>query len=682
MIAALESAPPSIAWAALPALAVLAVLALSSRWRTTGLWLALALAGQAAALGLYQAGPTVSYHHYRLEFGTLRIGLCCALLALQAVCVAGGLARRSGSVRAWIARALPGWRWVALLALTGLAAAKTSRPAERSAVEFAFALAVQLAAIGNLALLALSIPATALERLSVRFDGVFGARGDGSPEPGGLDSFALCVAAFAFLLAGALNVCSYERVPHVPDEIVYVLHARYFAAGQLWLAPPPVPAAFDLDLMLLDDGRWYSPVPPGWPLVLAIGARVGLEWLVNPLLGGASILALYLLLRELTDRRSARIGIVLAAASPWFTFLNMSFMTHTWTLACALLAALAVARSRRTGSVAGCALGGAAIGMLALIRPLDGLLVALALGAWAIGLGGARLRVPAIAALVLSTAMVGALTFPYNAALTGSARNFPIQHYVDVVYGPGKNDMGFGPEKGLGWSGLDPWPGHSPQEALVTAQFNVFGLGSELFGWSVGSLLLAGVWLVASRWSRTDRALLAFAGLIVGSSLLYWFSGGPDFGARYWYLVFVPCLWFTLRGLRALEERSAAPARALVFTACAVLGALVCWFPWRAFDKYHGYRGIRPLEGLEMERLRGALVLVGGERHPDFAAAALLNRFDWASEAPVFAWCRADDAQRLSELRAAFPERTLWRLDPGTTGGPVRLPAVWPEQGR
>ena len=107
-------------------------------------------------------------------------------------------------------------------------------------------------------------------------------------------------------------------------------------------------------------------------------ARIGLPWLVNPLLGALTVLAAYAFLRELTDRRSARIGIVLIAASPWFTFLDMSFMTHTCTLLCALVAALGLARSRRTGSVAWCAIAGVAVGVVALIRPLDGLLVALA----------------------------------------------------------------------------------------------------------------------------------------------------------------------------------------------------------------------------------------------------------------------------------------------------------------
>ena len=132
-------------------------------------------------------------------------------------------------------------------------------------------------------------------------------------------------------------------------------------------------------------------------------------------------------------------------------------------------------------------------------------MLALCLGLWSIGLGGARLKFASLAGLVLGTALVAAIVLPYNAALTGSARVFPINHYVDTVYGPGKNDLGFGPEKGFGWRGLDPWPGHSPLQAAVNAQFNTFAIDVELFGWASGSLLLV-LDRARSRRTSADRS--------------------------------------------------------------------------------------------------------------------------------------------------------------------------------
>lgn len=633
-------------------------------------WFMLALAGQGAVLALSEAGPVVAYTHLRFSASERGDLVAAAVLAIQAFCVVRALASRGAEVREWARKVLPGWRGLALVAATGLVAAKISRPAERSALEFVAAAALHLVALGNFAFLALSLTKSQLASCEGWFERCLGPRGDGTPQPGGLDRFAWFVAAGAFALAALLNVAVYERAPHVPDEIVYLLHARYLAAGELALSPPPVPAAFDLDLMLLDQGKWYCPVPPGWPAVLSLGVRAGVPWLVNPLLGGASVLAAYLLFRELFDRRTARVGVLLVATSPWFTFLDMSFMTHSLTLACALLGALGVARARRTGSLAWIVASGVATGVIALIRPLDGLLVAGALGLWSIGLGGARLRVAAIATLVLVTGAVGSLTLPYNKALTGSARSFPIQHYVDVVYGAGKNDLGFGPEKGLGWSGLDPWPGHSPQEALVTSQFNAYALDSELFGWACGSLLFVWIAVLAGRWSRTERTLGLFALAVIASSWLYWFNGGPDFGARYWYLAFVPLVVWTLGGMQRVSARCDSSARVGVFVASAGTAALLIWLPWRASDKYRDYRGVRPsvVAAAPLEQLDHALVLVAGRRHPEFAQTALLNRFEDPRSTVSFAWLR--DEATVEALIAAYPERAVYCLRGSELGGP------------
>src|SRR5437764_459246 len=42
----------------------------------------------------------------------------------------------------------------------------------------------------------------------------------------------------------------------------------------------------DMNVLIPDDhGRAFSRYPPGWPALLAIGAKLGVPWLVNPLLG-------------------------------------------------------------------------------------------------------------------------------------------------------------------------------------------------------------------------------------------------------------------------------------------------------------------------------------------------------------------------------------------------------------
>ena len=638
--------------------------------RPANLWFALALAGQAVSLQLYRAGPVVGYHHYRVPEDTLRGGLLLAALIAQAAIVAWGLARHAGEVRAWLSAQLPGWRWLAVLAAMFVASAKVSNPPELSALEFVFATTLELVALANLVLAVRALTPESLRTLDGRLEAWLGPEAHpGEPQPGPLDRFAWTVALLSVAVAVLLNVTVYERHPHVPDEVVYLIHGRYFAEGLLGLAPPPVPAGFDLDLMLLAGERWYSPVPPGWPLALAVGAFLGVPSLVNPVLGGLAILASYLFARELTDRRSARWIALLLAASPWFLFMNMSYMTHSWTLACAAFAGLGVARAGRTGKPLWCVGAGAAIGMVALIRPLEGLVLAVALGVWGLGFGGRRLSVVSMGALVLTTAAVGAPLLAYNRELTGDPLQHPIVEYVDQTYGPGKNDMGFGPEKGLGWGGLDPWPGHTPFQALVNGQFNTFAIDAELFGWGAGSLLLVWLLLFGGRLYRKDRAMLGFVAAIVVSNSFYWFAGGPDFGARYWYLVILPLTVLTVSGLRRLEARVEQPSRAAALVLALTGLALVTFVPWRATDKYDGFRGMnadvrRLAERTDFGR---SLVLVHGRRHPEFASAAVYNPLDLEADAPIYAWNRDSETRRA--LIEHYADRTIWLVGPDEQAG-------------
>ena len=133
----------------------------------------------------------------------------------------------------------------------------------------------------------------------------------------------------------------------------------------------------------------------------------------------------------------------------------------------------------------------------------------------------------------------------------------------------------------------------------------------------------------------SDYLMLATLAAIVGTYSLYWFSGGPDFGARYWYVALVPCIALTVSGIRFLEntlQRMGAESTgngtrlvAAVLSLCVL--TLVNYFPWRAMDKYFHYLRMRPdIRYMAKEHSFGrSLVLVRGDRFPDYASAAIYN---------------------------------------------------------
>jgi hypothetical protein len=477
------------------------------------------------------------------------------------------------------------------------------------------------------------------------------------------------------LVSASLSLFCYDRHPHLQDEVVYLYQARYLAEGKITAPAAPVAEAFSIYMIPYNAERWYSPFPPGWPAFLAIGVLLGAPWLVNPILAGANVILLFVLLHQLYSRRVALTGLLLFCLSPWQTFMAMSFMSHTLTLACALAGAVAMIRAGKTGRVGWGWVSGCLAGVVGLIRPLDGLAVAIVLGLVAVTTGSRRTRIYTSVVFGVALALVNAIALPYNKAITGQAMLSPLMDYYDRYFGPGTNAMGFGPGRGLGWA-IDPFPGHSPLEAAINANLNAFSLNTELFGWSIGSLLIVSVFVFSGVMARRDQMMVGALVVIGGLYSLYWFSGGPDFGARYWYLMLVPLVALAARSVDYLESVVARTIngrsrKGLVRAAVVSLSfmALVNYSPWRTTDKYHNYLGMRPdIKHLAEEQGFGtSLVLIRGESHPDYESAWVYNPLDLSAAAPVYAWDRNPEVR--ARLLESYPDRPVWIVDgPSITG--------------
>jgi hypothetical protein len=249
--------------------------------------------------------------------------------------------------------------------------------------------------------------------------------------------------------------------------------------------------------------------------------------------------------------------------------------------------------------------------------------------------------------------------------------------YADAELGPGVNALGFGPDRGIHWGGLDPFPGHGPRDVVVNTLLNITAIDVELFGWAIGSTLPLALLLALGRFQRNDYWLMGWVAAIVAWHALYWYSGGPDFGARYWYLAIVPLAALAARALLELsgvadEASGSSPSAGSLVIAGAVLLSLVAmldFVPWRALDKYHHYRGMRAdvREMLSSQDFENALLLIRGERHPDYASAIVYTGLDPDGDEPMIAWDRSDSVREA--LRRAYPDRPTWTVDgPSITG--------------
>lgn len=616
-------------------------------------WTALSIIGQLSVLSVIDAGKSLHYQHYRplwQMWSGYKLPL--ALLFIQLIAVSLGCLKHKAAIKDWLKNRFSTIQLVLIALLVALSGATLSREVDRYIEEFVFAALAQFVTIGNIVLIAMAAPGSLLNRAAKFRAGLENRRK-------GLDLFVVAAVLWAILVPAFLNFAAYDRHPHLQDEVAYYLQGRVLATGHLTAPAPPVPEGFLVYLLETNPAGWYAVTPPGWPALLAFGFFLGVPSLVNPLLSGVSVLLAYLFLRRVYEERFARIGALLLAVSPWMLFLGMSYMNHVAVLTCGLLAAYAGSRFTRDGSLWWASIAGAAAGFAGLIRPLDGLIIAAGIGIWATVALLPKWKIGPLLCFGVGVIAVSALVLPYNAELTENPFSFPLTRYVEKLFGKGSGDLGFGPNRGLGWA-LDPYPGHSPRDAAINANLNWTTANQELFGWATGSLILVFLAVVRVRFRSLDLVWLASIAAVIGFYSLYYFSGGPDFAARYWFLIIIPLVVLTVRGF--LELCSAAGRhqdRVLVAVGLLVFSTIFIYLPWRATDKYKNYLDMNP-ELLKLSRQRHfgrSLVLVRGKEFPDYASAVVYAPLDPRSDETVFAFDKSPEIR--GQLLQAYADRPI-----------------------
>jgi hypothetical protein len=238
--------------------------------------------------------------------------------------------------------------------------------------------------------------------------------------------------------------------------------------------------------------------------------------------------------------------------------------------------------------------------------------------------------------------------------------------WTDRRWGPGVDRLGFGPDIGIpAWRNIDPLPGHGLPDVVLNTNKNLFMASLDLFGWAAGSLVLVAWWAVAGRRDRRDLLHVMLVGAFVLGHTIYWFSGGPDLGPRYWYPIVVSLIVLTLRGAQDLGERlggGVAPARIGFALAGATLGGLFLFIPWRAATKYYHYRDVggEVRQVAQQAGIRDGLVFIRSGLREDYQSAFNLNPRTLSQPGTIYA--RYLDAEHRARVVRAFASRPVWVL--------------------
>ncbi|MBV8939947.1 MAG: glycosyltransferase family 39 protein, partial [Alphaproteobacteria bacterium] len=199
---------------------------------------------------------------------------------------------------------------------------------------------------------------------------VLAALGDLTRELGAVPRLPLLAGSFLLfvIFTNHLSAVLFAHLPHVADSHAQYAGAKILAAGQFYLGGLSAPRSFDAQ-WFINDGKFHTFYPPGHMLLLALGHLAGAPWLVNPLLGGCALLAIYFLAREIGGETSGRIALLLTFCSPFILFMSAEYMNHATALLMATLFALFYIRSAKYGRGEDGFLSGVAMGYLLMTRP-------------------------------------------------------------------------------------------------------------------------------------------------------------------------------------------------------------------------------------------------------------------------------------------------------------------------
>ncbi len=430
---------------------------------------------------------------------------------------------------------------------------------------------------------------------------------------GGLAALLTIAAAYTMRVAFVSN-------PHLVDEVAQLFQARVFSSGRLAASLPEPPEFFLFTHTWITEAGWVSQFPPGHSLLLAAGMLLRAEWLVNPLLGGATVVLVFVVARGMFGAPTARVAAFLCAASAWVLFMSATYMNHALAIVLVLGAWACVFASARPG-VRHYLGAGLLLGAAAATRPLDAVAGALPLVTY---LAVAR-RPRALAAMVLGGLPLALALAWYNWRLFGG----PLDFGYTVLWGEG-HQLGFH---------ADAW-GHeyTPLIGVANVVSAIRRLHIYLFEWPIPALLLVGAWALFARVREANDLPLAL-GLIAGPALyfFYWHSGFYP-GPRFYYLTAPFLVLGTARAVCWAWQGARRSGSARIRWDVAMAGACVVVLAWglvdllpRRFRVYQtGLPSLKhhPERGLADAGVTQALVLV-----PESWGARIITDL-WAQGAP------------------------------------------------
>ncbi len=456
---------------------------------------------------------------------------------------------------------------------------------------------------------------------------------------------------------------TFEQLPHIEDEMAFVWQARVFAENQITVPSPPQPKSFFIPFVIDYNGKRFGKYPPGWPMMLSLGIRLGSRAWVNPLLAGLAVWLTYRLGQKLFSGKVGLLAALLTATSPFFLINAGSLLSHTWSffLTLAFMASWLdtfylpgnKGSIKRVPKWITISVAGLSLGLLVITRPVTALGVATPFALHGIfllfrGSSQVRKRVLIIGAL---TILVGSFLFVWQYATTGDPLLNPYTlywPYDKVGFGEG-----FGRQQG----------GHSLYWARRNLGISLKAVEMDLFGWGIVSWVFVPFGLWAARRNLPVWLSIGVLFGLAGFYGTYWVTSTVT-GPRYYYEGIFMVALLSAAGIAWLAGtwNKTRKARFALTTILAIflLGYNLSIYLPNRLESFHNLYGVQradiePFITPEAEELAPALVFVQVQgTWTDYGA--LLDLEDpWLTSPYIFVMGQAN-AKNIAFIEI-FPER-------------------------
>lgn len=198
---------------------------------------------------------------------------------------------------------------------------------------------------------------------------------------------------FLIFLSAALFLSwhCFSFLPAYDDSVVQYVNSRIIAGGKFY-ETHPLQIFFQTKLMHNTPQQWVSIYQPLHMSLMALGQLISAPWLLNPLEGALTVVALYYLARRVYDEPTARLAALLALFCPLILLMSSEYMNHASSLLFGTLfmlsyiAMLQTLPTQRHIALRWAFAAGLSLGLVFLVRPLTMAGIGLAFALYALHL--------------------------------------------------------------------------------------------------------------------------------------------------------------------------------------------------------------------------------------------------------------------------------------------------------